>query len=81
MNRCMNRCLELCLEYLTCLDFFSSIAKHVRIAFNACCYFFNIRSVMVSKYREEAGPRPLREVRFSLEPHRFSSLMLGGGKF
>jgi hypothetical protein len=48
----MNRCLELCLDYLTCLEFFLNIAKHVRIASNACCYFFNIRSAMVSKHSE-----------------------------
>jgi hypothetical protein len=33
---------------------FLSIAKHVRIASNACCYFFNIRSVMISKHSKLA---------------------------
>jgi hypothetical protein len=31
---------------------FRSITKHVRIASDACCYFFNIRSAMVSKHSE-----------------------------
>jgi hypothetical protein len=38
---------------LNMLEFyFSSITKYVTIASDACCYFFNIRPAMISKYSE-----------------------------
>jgi hypothetical protein len=40
---------------------FSSIAKHVRIDSDVCCYIFNIRPIIVSKHLElvKADPRLL----------------------
>jgi hypothetical protein len=47
---------------------FSSIAKHVRIASDACCCIFNIKPAMVSKHSELGRGRLETAIGSSLLP-------------